>query len=130
MRRFNISVNGNSYDVAVEEVGASVTSAPVAAPAPAPAAAPAAAPSAPATKPAAKPVAATAGTKVVSPMPGTIVNVNVAVGDTVKEGQVVMILDAMKMEKDNVAACDGTVGSVAVKKGDTVESNDLLMTIQ
>jgi len=124
MRRFNISVNGNSYDVAVEEVGASVTSAP------APAAAPAAAPSAPATKPAAKPVAATAGTKVVSPMPGTIVNVNVAVGDTVKEGQVVMILEAMKMENDIVAACDGTVGSVAVKKGDTVESNDLLMTIQ
>ena len=63
-------------------------------------------------------------------MPGTIVNVNVAVGDTVKEGQVVMILEAMKMENDIVAACDGTVGSVAVKKGDTVESNDLLMTIQ
>ena len=120
MRRFNISVNGNSYDVAVEEVGASVSAAP------APAAAPAAAPSAPAAKPA----AATAGTKVVSPMPGTIVNVNVAVGDTVKEGQVVMILEAMKMENDIVAACDGTVGSVAVKKGDTVESNDLLMTIQ
>ena len=127
MRRFNISVNGNSYDVAVEEVNGSAAAAPVAAPAPA--TAPAAAP-APAAKPAAKPVAATAGTKVVSPMPGTIVNVNVAVGDTVKEGQVVMILEAMKMENDIVAACDGTVGSVAVKKGDTVESNDLLMTIQ
>ena len=127
MRRFNITVNGNSYDVAVEEVGASA-SAPVATPAPA--AKPAAASSAPAAKPAAKPVAATAGTKVVSPMPGTIVNVNVAVGDTLKEGQVVMILEAMKMENDIVAACDGTVGSIAVKKGDTVESNDLLMTIQ
>lgn len=131
MRRFNISVNGNTYDVAVEEVGASsafVAPAPVAAPAAAPAAP--AAPSAPAAAPAAKPAAATAGTKVLSPMPGTIVNVNVSVGDTVKEGQVVMILEAMKMENDIVAVCDGTVGSVAVKKGDTVESNDLLLTIQ
>lgn len=63
-------------------------------------------------------------------MPGTIVNVNVAVGDTVKEGQVMMILEAMKMENDIVAVCDGTVTSVKVKKGDAVESNDVLLTIQ
>ena len=119
MRRFQISVNGTAYDVAVEEVGADAA-APVAAPAPA---------AAPKAAPAAKP-AATVGTKVVSPMPGTIVNVNVAVGDTVKEGQVVMILEAMKMENDIVAACDGKVSAIMVKKGDGVESNDVLLTIQ
>lgn len=123
MRRFQISVNGTAYDVAVEEVGADVAAPAVT---PAPAAVPVAAPKA---EPAAKP-AATAGTKVVSPMPGTIVNVNVAVGDTVKEGQVVMILEAMKMENDIVAACDGKVSAILVQKGDGVESNDVLMTIQ
>ncbi len=133
MRRFQISVNGTAYDVAVEEVSAdaaapAVAPAPAAAPKVAPAVAPAPA-AAPEAAPAAKP-AATAGTKVVSPMPGTIVNVNVAVGDTVKEGQVVMILEAMKMENDIVAACDGKVSAILVKKGDSVESNDVLMTIQ
>ncbi len=118
MRRFHISVNGTAYDVAVEEITGGEATAPVAAPA------------APA-KPAA-PVAPTVagGTKVVAPMPGTIVNVNVAVGDTVKEGQVVMILEAMKMENDIVAVCDGKVASIKVNKGDAVESNDLLLTIQ
>ncbi len=117
MRRFQISVNGTAYDVAVEEIGAD-TAPVVTAPA---AAAPKAAPAKP---------AATVGTKVVSPMPGTIVNLKVAVGDTVKEGQVVMILEAMKMENDIVAACDGKVSAIMVKKGDAVESNDVLLTIQ
>ncbi len=121
MRRFNISVNGTAYDVAVEEITGSEAAAPVAAPA---AAAPAAKPAAPVAAPSAT------GTKVVSPMPGTIIGVNVAEGDTVKEGQVVMILEAMKMENDIVAACDGKVTSIKVKKGDTVESNDVLLTIQ
>lgn len=130
MRRFHISVNGTAYDVAVEEVSGGEAAAPVAAPAaPAVPAAPAAAPAAPAAKPAVS-AGTGAGTKVVSPMPGTIVNVNVAVGDTVKEGQVMMILEAMKMENDIVAVCDGTVTSVKVKKGDAVESNDVLLTIQ
>ncbi len=118
MRRFQISVNGIPYDVAVEEIiGDQAT--------------PTAAPAAPAEKSVA-PVSASAavGTKVVAPMPGTIVNVNVAVGDRVKEGQVVMILEAMKMENDIVAVCDGTVSAIKVKKGDAVESNDLLLTIQ
>ncbi len=127
MRRFQISVNGTPYDVAVEELGVDAQ-----APAPAPAAAPVAAPApaaAPDPAPAAKP-AATVGTKVLSPMPGTIMNVNVAVGDTVKEGQVVMVLEAMKMENDIVAVCDGKISAIMVKKGDNVDSNDVLLTIQ
>ena len=125
MRRFQISVNGTPYDVAVEELGADAqASAPVPAAAPAPA--PAAAPN---PAPAAKP-AATVGAKVLSPMPGTIMNVNVAVGDTVKEGQVVMVLEAMKMENDIVAVCDGKISAIMVKKGDSVDSNDVLLTIQ
>lgn len=127
MRRFNINVNGKAYDVQVEEMGAGAT-APVAAPvaaapvaAPAPAAAPVAA-SAPAA-------AAGAGTKVEAPMPGTIVDTKVNVGDTVKAGQVMVILEAMKMENDIVAPIDGTVTSVVVKKGDSVNSNDVIATI-
>ena len=120
MKRFNITVNGTAYDVAVEEVGAGEAAATLA---------PAAKQAAPA-QPAKPAVSVTAGTKVVSPMPGTIVNVNVAVGDAVKEGQVVMILEAMKMENDIVAACDGKVASITVKKGDAVESNDVLLVIQ
>ena len=122
MKRFNITVNGKAYDVAVEEVtggAAPVAAAPVqtAAPAPAPAAAPAA------------PVA-TGGTSVNAPMPGTILDVKVNVGDTVAEGQVLMILEAMKMENDIVAPVAGKVAAINVKKGDSVNSNDALASIQ
>lgn len=117
MKRFNITVNGKAYDVAVEEVGAG--SAPAAAPiqtaapaAPAPAAAPA------------------GGTSVKSPMPGNILDVKVNAGDTVSEGQVLMVLEAMKMENDIVAPKAGTVASVNVKKGDSVNRDDLLASIQ
>lgn len=128
MKRFNITVNGKAYDVAVEEVGAGapVAAAPVAAPAPAPAAAPAAAP---APAPAADP-ANVEGTKVVAPMPGTILDVKVAVGDTVSEGQTVAVLEAMKMENDIPATAAGKVASVNVRKGDTVNSNDVIVVIQ
>lgn len=121
MRKFNITVNGKAYDVAVEELGAN---APVAA-APAPAAAPVAAP-APAAAPAA---VAGEGTKVEAPMPGTIIDVKANVGDTVKAGQVVVVLEAMKMENDIVAPVDGKITSILVKKGDTVNSNDAIATI-
>lgn len=117
MKRFNITVNGKAYDVAVEEVG--VGSAPAA---PVQAAAPVAAPT-----PAAAPAG---GTSVKAPMPGNILDVKVNVGDTVSEGQVLMVLEAMKMENDIVAPKAGTVASVNVKKGDSVNRDDLLASIQ
>ena len=107
MRNFSVTVNGKQYNVAVEETAAGA--APVAAPAPAP--------------------AAGAGTKVAAPVPGTIMSVKANVGDAVKEGQVIMILEAMKMENDIVAPCDGTVTSIVVKSGDSVETNQTLATI-
>lgn len=125
MKRFNITVNGKAYDVAVEEIGggAPVAAAPVAA-APAPAAAPAAVPA-----PAAAP-ANVEGTKVAAPMPGTILDIKVKVGDEVSEGQVLLILEAMKMENDIPATATGKVAAINVNKGDTVNSNDVLVVIQ
>lgn len=118
MKRFNITVNGKAYDVAVEEVGAGAApAAPVAA---APAAAPTAAPA----------PAAAGGTAVKAPMPGNILDVKVNAGDSVSEGQVLMILEAMKMENDIVAPKAGTIASVSVKKGDSVNRDDLLASIQ
>ncbi len=122
MKRFNITVNGKAYDVAVEEVtgntsAASAPVAPVQATTPAPAAAPVAS-------------AVTGGTAVNAPMPGTILDVKVNVGDTVAEGQVLMILEAMKMENDIVAPVAGKVAAINVKKGDSVNSNDALASIQ
>ena len=125
MKRFNITVNGKAYDVAVEEIGGG---APVAA-APAPAApAPTAAP-APAPAPSAAP-ANVEGTKVTAPMPGTILDIKVKVGDEVSEGQVLLILEAMKMENDIPATATGKVAAINVNKGDTVNSNDVLVVIQ
>ena len=120
MKRYNITVNGKAYDVAVEELGegaAPVAAAPAAA-APAPAAAPAAA---------AAPVAD--GTKVSAPMPGTILDVKVAAGDTVAEGQALAILEAMKMENDINSPCAGKVLSVNVTKGQSVETGTLVCVI-
>lgn len=133
MRNFVITVNGKSYEVGVEEVGASA-SAPVAAPvvAPAPAATPApvakAAPApAPAPAPAAKPVAAN-GEKVLSPFPGLIKNLLVAEGASVKKDQPILVLEAMKMDNDITSPCDGVV-SFQVAKGANVESDSVLAVI-
>ena len=119
MKRFNITVNGKAYDVAVEELDSSA--APVAS----------ASGSAPvqAAAPAASAPVAGSGEKVNAPMPGTVLDVKVNVGDTVSKGQVIMILEAMKMENDIVASCDGKITSVLAKKGDTVNSGDALATI-
>ena len=74
--------------------------------------------------------AAAGGEQVTSPMPGTILSVNVAAGDAVKRGQVLMILEAMKMENEIMCPCDGKVVSVNTSKGSSVESGTLLCVIQ
>lgn len=129
MKNYTITVNGTPYNVTVEEgAGAPVAAAPVAAPAAA--LAPAAAP---APAPAAAPAPATQGTagsvKVEAPMPGTILDVKVSVGDSVSSGSVLCILEAMKMENEIVAPQDGTVASVNVSKGDSVEAGQVIITL-
>ena len=125
MRRFNVTVNGVSYDVVVEEVGAGA-SAPVAAPAPA--AAPVAAPAAaPAQK--AAPAGNAGATAVKAPMPGTLIKVNVKVGDAVKKGDVLCVLEAMKMENDIMAPADGVVASVEAAQGSSVATDAVLVTL-
>lgn len=124
MRQFNITVNGVAYSVAVEEVGAA--SAPVAAPVAAPVVTPVAAP-APAAPAAAAPVAG--GQKVNAPMPGTILEVRVTEGATVKKGDILLILEAMKMENDIVAPEDGTVASINVSVGASVEAGETIATL-
>ena len=123
MKYYNITVNGVAYSVSVEETAAGA--APVAAPA-----APAApkAPAAPAPK-AAAPAGAAGAVTVKAPMPGNILDVKVAAGASVKAGDVLVILEAMKMENEIVAPQDGTVASVNVNKGDTVNSGDVLVSM-
>lgn len=112
MKNYRITVNGTAYDVAVEEIGAGA--APVAA-APAPAA-----PAAP---------AAAGGVVVQAPMPGKILSVKASVGTAVKKGDVILLLEAMKMENEVVAPEDGTIASINVSAGDTVEAGDTLATL-
>ena len=125
MKYYNITVNGVAYSVSVEETAAGA--APVAAPA-----APAApkAPAAPAAAPkAAAPAGAAGAVTVKAPMPGNILDVQVAAGASVKAGDVLVILEAMKMENEIVAPQDGTVASINVNKGDTVNSGDVLVSM-
>lgn len=124
MKRFNVTVNGVTYDVVVEEVGGA-TAAPVAAPT-----APVAAPAAPAAAPAPKASGAQGAVKVTAPMPGTIMKVNVSVGAAVKKGDVLCVLEAMKMENDICAPEDGTVASVNVQKGVSVNTDEVLVTLR
>ena len=133
MKQLKITVNGTTYDVSVEEVGG--VSAPVAAPvAAAPAAAPAPAPvaAAPAATPAPAPAPAPAGNgePVPAPMPGTILSVNVTAGQSVSKGDVLCVLEAMKMENEIFAERDCVVESVAVSKGESVNSGQTLITIK
>lgn len=110
MRKFLINVNGNSYEVEVEEVGAAST------------AAVSAAPAAPAPK-------AAEGTKVSAPMPGNILDVKAAVGAQVKEGDILCILEAMKMENEILAPVSGKVVACNATKGATVETGSVLFVI-
>lgn len=120
MKNYRITVNGNVYDVTVEETGATASApvAPVASAAPK--AAPAKAPAATGTQ---------GATKVNAPMPGKILSVKVKVGAAVKKGDVILILEAMKMENEVVAPADGTIASVDVNEGATVEAGDVLATL-
>ncbi len=121
MKNLRITVNGTVYDVQVEELGSDA--------APAPAAAPAAAASAAPVKAAAQRKTAAAGEKVAAPMPGTIVSVNVSEGQSVKKGDVLVVLEAMKMENEIKAPRDGSISSVAVSKGASVDTGATLVTI-
>ena len=122
MKKYTITVNGTAYEVEVEEMGG------VAAPkaAPAPAAAPA--PKAAAPAPAAKPVAAGSAT-ISAPMPGKVLEVKVKAGDAVKAGDVLMILEAMKMQNEIMAPADGTISDVRVSAGQTVGTGDVMIVM-
>ena len=127
MKNYRITVNGTAYDVAVEELGqGAVVAAPVAA-APAPAVAPVAA--APVAAAAPKASGTEGSVKVAAPMPGKILGVKASVGQAVKKGDVIIVLEAMKMENEVVAPEDGTVASINVSEGANVESGDVLATL-
>ncbi|MBQ9120270.1 MAG: biotin/lipoyl-binding protein [Lachnospiraceae bacterium] len=123
MKNYTITVNGNVYDVTVEEGAAGVAAAPVAAPKAAPKAA------APKAAPAAAPAGAQGGVKVNSPMPGKILAIKADAGKAVKKGEVVLVLEAMKMENEIVAPQDGTIASINVSVGATVEAGEVLATM-
>ncbi len=110
MKKYKVNVNGTAYEVTVELMDG--------------AAAPAAAPAAASVS-----AAPAGGEKVSAPMPGTILSVNVSNGQAVKKGDVLFILEAMKMENEIMAPCDGTVSSVSTSKGASVESGALLCVI-
>ncbi len=125
MKNYTITVNGNVYDVTVEETGAGSVAAPVAAPR---AAAPVAK-AAPAAAPKAAPAGAAGSVKVEAPMPGKILKTVATVGQAVKKGDVVIVLEAMKMENEIVAPQDGTVASINVAVNDSVEAGAVLATL-
>ena len=123
--KYKVTLNGKTYEVEVE-AGKAMLVDEYEAYAPAPAAPVAA----PAAAPAAAGVTVSGGESVNAPMPGNILKVNVSVGQSVKKGEVLVVLEAMKMENEIMAPCDGVVASVNTSKGSTVESGALLCVIQ
>ena len=117
MKKYRVTVNGTAYEIELEELTGAAPAPAAATAAPAPAPAPAAA-------------APAGGERVTAPMPGTILSINVAAGDAVKRGQVLMVLEAMKMENEIMCPCDGKIASVNTSKGASVESGTLLCVIQ
>lgn len=127
MRKFNIKVNGKAYEVEVEEVGVgAVSSAPVQVSVPTATSAPT---ETPAPVAAVTEAAPSGSTEISAPMPGTILSVAVSKGDNVKEGDVICVLEAMKMENEIKSTASGTVVAVGVAKGATVNSGDLIAAI-
>ena len=125
MKSYKISVNGQSYDVTVEEVGAAAPNA-----APARTAAPAAArTAAPAAAPQSGPAVSSGATVVKAPMPGTLLSYKVAKGQAVRRGEVLLILEAMKMENEIVAPADGVVAALCVAEGSAVSTGDALVEL-
>lgn len=128
--KYKVTLNGKTYEVEVEkgeavllkEYEAAAPAAPVAAPV-------ATAPAAPAAAPAAASVQLGAGTAVNAPLPGTVLQIKASVGQAVKAGETVMIIEAMKMENEIVAPRDGKITSVVVQKGAAVNASDPLFTI-
>ena len=113
MKKYRVNVNGSLYEIEIEEMSAPTT---MSAAAPAPKAAPVAA-------------APAGGAQVKAPMPGTILDVKVQNGQSVKKGTVLCVLEAMKMENEIQAPCDGKITSLNVRKGDSVETQALICTI-
>ena len=129
MKKYNITVNGTTYEVIVEEAG-TVTEVPMPAAAPSVSAAPTVSAPLPKAAPKAAAPAANGGSnKVVAPMPGTILDVKVSVGQSVKKGDVICVLEAMKMENDIPAPCDGVIATVSVQKGSSINANEIIATI-
>ena len=116
MKKYKVNVNGTSYEIEIELMSETEASA--------------AKTTAPAQTAASAPAASGEGEKISSPMPGTILDIKVNVGDTVKKGQVLMILEAMKMENEIMAGADGQVTSIGVTKGASVQTGDPLCTIK
>ena len=112
MKKYRVNVNGTQYDITLEVLEGEAAAAPKAAPAPA-----------------APKAASAGGQSVAAPMPGTILAVNVKPGQAVKKGDVLIMLEAMKMENEIMAPVDGTVGAVNVTKGQSVQSGDVLLTL-
>ena len=124
MKKYKVTVNGTAYEITLEAIDAAEVKAPAAAPA-APVA-PVAAP-APAAAPKASGNAGAIAVK--APMPGNLIKVNVKVGDAVKKGDVLCVLEAMKMENDIMAPADGVVASVEAAKGASVATDAVLVTL-
>lgn len=122
MKKYNVTVNGTTYEVVVEEADGAALAPTVSAPA-APAAAPKAAPKA------AAPAGAQGAVKVVAPMPGTVLKMNVKVGDTVAPNGLVCILEAMKMENEIFCEQGGKVVSINAPVGTAVQSGDVIVTL-
>ena len=119
MRKFSVNVNGNNYIVEIEELDGGAEAAPVTT-----------APKTAAPKAAAKAAAPAGATAIKAPFPGTVVKVNVTAGQAVKKGDVVAVIEAMKMENEISATVDGTIASVNVQKGASVATDDVIVSIK